>query len=526
MSPDNTEPSELTPLRRALILLSVVLATTLYSTTILIVSTVLPQMQGSLSATADEVSWVVTFNILATAIVTPMTGWLTGHFGIRNVMIWSVLGFTVATLMCGFAHSLETLVFWRVLQGAFGAPSTPLAQSILLDTYPQRQHALVLGLFGFGVVIGPVIGPTLGGYMAETYTWRYAFYAIFPVGVLGVLGLRAFLLPDRSRSPKPLDWTGFLALSIGLAATQLVLSRGQRLDWFESLEIQAEALIAVVAFWIFAMHIMTARQPFLSPRHLRNRNYAIGLLLVTLYGMLNFTPVVLLPPLLKSYANFSETIVGEIVAFRGVGGCIGFLIAGFANRIDARVSMITGFGMLLVAGLWLMTMDLNVSPFSLMANAALQGLAIGAIWVPLSVVAFSDVAEKDRPETSAIFHLLRNLGSSFFISICVAEIVRSTGVNYSRMVENISAFNPSLSLPWVMGAWDQSSLAGLAKISNEISRQAALIAYLNAFGLFTAACAATLPLILLVGNGKKKPAAATAEPEAAKSEPVSSSGKT
>lgn len=527
MSPDKSEASELTPLRRALILVSVVMATTLYSTTILIVSTVLPQMQGSLSATADEVSWVVTFNILATAIVTPMTGWLTGRFGIRNVMIWSVAGFTFATLMCGFAHSLETLVFWRILQGAFGAPSTPLAQSILLDTYPPRQHALVLGLFGFGVVIGPVIGPTLGGYMAETYTWRYAFYAIFPVGVLAVLGLRSFLLADNTRAPKPLDWTGFITLSIALASTQLVLSRGQRLDWFESLEIQTEALVAVVAFWIFAMHIMTARQPFLNPRHLRNRNYAIGLLLVTLYGMLNFTPVVLLPALLKSYANFSETIVGEIVASRGVGGSIGFLIAGFASRVDARLSMITGFGMLLIAGLWLMTMDLNVAPISLMANAALQGLAIGAIWVPLSMVAFSEIADKDRPETSAIFHLLRNLGSSFFISICVAEIVRSTGVNYSRMVETISPYNPSLSLPWVMGAWDLNSLAGLKRLSNEISRQAALIAYLNAFGLFTAACAVTIPLILLVGNGKKKPRAAAAMPtEARKPEPLASTGKT
>ena len=504
MNHEDEAAAGLTPLGRALILVSVVLATTLYSTTILIVSTVLPQMQGSLSATADEVSWVVTFNILATAIVTPMTGWLTGRFGIRNTMIWSVAGFTLSTLMCGFAHSLEELVFWRIVQGGFGAPSTPLAQSILLDTFPKRQHAMVLGLFGFGVVIGPVIGPTLGGYMAEAYTWRYAFYAIFPVGVVGVLGLRAFLPPDRTRTARPLDWTGFLTLSAALAATQLVLSRGQRLDWFESLEIRAETLIAVVAFWVFAIHIVTARQPFLDPRHLLNRNYAIGLLLVFLYGMLNFTPVVLLPALLKAHANFPETIVGEIVASRGIGGCIGFLIAGFASRLDPRLSMMTGFGMLLVAGLWLMTMDLNVRPVSLAANAALQGLAIGAIWVPLSVVAFSNVADKDRAETSAVFHLLRNLGSSFFISICVAEIVRSTGINYSRMVEGISAYNPALSLPWVVGAWDLNSLAGLQKISNEISRQSALIAYLNAFGMFTAACAVTIPLILLVGNGRPR----------------------
>jgi DHA2 family multidrug resistance protein len=295
---------------------------------------------------------------------------------------------------------------------------------------------------------------------------------------------------------------------VALAATQLVLSRGQRLDWLESLEIRVEILVAVVAYWIFAMHIVTARQPFLNPRHLLDRNYAIGLLLVTLYGMLNFTPVVLLPALLKAHANYPESIVGEIVASRGIGGCIGFLIAGFASRIDARLSMMTGFGMLLVAGLWLMSMDLNVRPISLAANAALQGLAIGAIWVPLTVVTFANIAEKDRAETSAVFHLLRNLGSSFFISLCVAEIVRSTGVNYSRMIEGISVFNPSLTLPWVVGAWDMNSLAGLQRLSNEVSRQSALIAYLNAFGLFTAACAITIPLILLVGNGKPKPAAA------------------
>ncbi|MDX2157707.1 MAG: DHA2 family efflux MFS transporter permease subunit [Hyphomicrobiaceae bacterium] len=510
MSNDGTAPGEVPPLRRMLVLLSVVLATTLYSTTVLIVSTVLPQMQGTFSATADEVSWVVTFNILATAIVTPMTGWLTGRFGIRNVMIWSVLGFTLATLMCGFAVSLESLVFWRIVQGALGAPSTPLAQSILMDTFPRRQHAMAMGLFGFGVVIGPVIGPTLGGYMAEQYSWRYAFYAIFPVGLLGVLCLRIFLPKGKTPGPRSLDWTGFLTLSAALAATQLVLSRGQRLDWLDSVEIRIEILIAVVTFWIFAAHIVTTRQPFLEPRHLLNRNYAIGLILVTIYGMLNFTPVVLLPPLLKAHVHFPETLVGEIVASRGAGGCIGFLIGSLAGRLDPRVSMITGFGMLLAAGLWLMTMDLNVRPSMLALNAALQGVAAGTLWVPLTVVTFSNVAEADRAETSAVFHLLRNLGSSFFISACVAEIVRSTGVNYSRMIEGVSAYNPSLSLPWVVGAWDVTSAAGLQTLANEITRQSALIAHLNVFGMFSLACAVTIPLILLLGGSRPKGAAGAA----------------
>ncbi|HUS98169.1 MAG TPA: DHA2 family efflux MFS transporter permease subunit [Hyphomicrobiaceae bacterium] len=510
MSDVTTSSAEIAPLRRILILVSVILATTLYGTTILVVSTILPQMRGSFSATNDEISWVMTFNILATAIVTPMTGWLAARFGRKRVMVWSLTGFTVATFMCGAVHSLEGIVFWRVMQGAFGAPSTPLAQSIIMDTFPRHQHSMVIGIFGFGVVIGPVIGPTLGGYMAEAYTWRWAFYSLVPIGAIAILGLNAFLLPDEAKKadakPPHLDWTGFLALSVSLAATQLVLSRGQRLDWFESSEIVIETFIAFVAFWIFAAHCLTSKQPFLNPRHLTNRNYTIGLVLVTLYGMVNFTPMVLLPPLLREHAGFPDLLVGIIIAGRGVGGMFGFLIAGFASRADPRIFMSIGFGMLITAGIWLMAMDLNVTVISLIANAFLQGLAIGTIWVPLTVVTFANVSREDMAETTSIFHLMRNLGSSFFISILVAEIVRSSTSNYSRMVEMITPFNKMLTLPDVLGRWDIQTTGGLAHLGKEIARQSAMIGYLNAFGMYTVACALTLPLILLMGRraGDKK----------------------
>jgi DHA2 family multidrug resistance protein len=498
MTATTASEATLTPLRRLLILITVVLATTLYGTTLLVVSTILPQMQGSFSATADEIAWAMTFNILATAIVTPMTGWLAARFGTRTTMVWSVAGFTLATLMCGIAESLESLVFWRILQGGFGAPSTPLAQSILLDSFPKHQHAMVLGLYGFGVVIGPVIGPTLGGQMAELYTWRYAFYALVPVGIAAVVGLQFSLRPDGDRRTAYFDWLGFISLSVALGATQLVLARGQRLDWFDAREIIVETIVAVIAFWIFATHCLTTSRPFLNPRQLLNRNYSIGLLLVTIYGMLNFTPMVLLPPLLTGPAGYTDSLVGIVIAGRGVGGCIGFLFAGFANRMDARLSMMIGFGMLLVAGIWLTRIDLNVSYAELAANALLQGLAIGLIWVPLTTVTFSTVAREDMAEATAVYHLLRNLGSSFFISICVAEIVRSTTANYSRLVEALTPFNKLLSLPAVIGQWNVETAGGLAGLSREVARQATMIAYLNAFGLFTAACAVTLPLILLM----------------------------
>jgi MFS transporter, DHA2 family, multidrug resistance protein len=327
-----------------------------------------------------------------------------------------------------------------------------------------------------------------------------------PVGIIAVGGLRLTLLPDAERPRAQLDWIGFLALSAALASTQLVLSRGQRLDWFESSEIIAETILAVLAFWVFAVHCLTTEKPFLNPRLLLDRNYTIGIMLVTIYGMLNFTPMVLLPPLLTGPAGYTDSLVGTIVAGRGVGGCIGFLFAGFAGRLDARLSMSIGFGMLLVAGLWLMQIDLNVNHVTLTANAVLQGLAIGLIWVPLTTVTFSTVGRNDMAEATAVYHLLRNLGSSFFISICVAEIVRSTTSNYSRMVEVLSPFNKLLGMPTVVGNWNPESMAGLAGMSREIARQASMIAYLNAFGMFTAACALTLPLILLMRRRPAPPA--------------------
>jgi DHA2 family multidrug resistance protein len=493
-----TSGAGLSPLRRASILVSVILATTLYGTTLLVVSTILPQMQGSFSATPDEIAWSMTFNILATAIVTPMTGWLAARFGQRGTMVWCMAGFTLATFMCAIADSLEALIFWRIAQGAFGAPTTPLAQSILLESFPKSRHGFVLSFYGIGVVIGPVIGPSLGGLMAELYTWRWAFYCLVPVGVLSVAGLRLSLLPDAPRNRISLDWVGFLALSTALAAMQLVLSRGQRLDWLESNEIIVEIIIAVLAFWVFAVHCLTVDKPFLNPRLLLNRNYSIGLLLVTIYGMLNFTPMVLLPPLLTTYAGYPDSLVGMVVAARGVGGGLGFLLAGIAARMEPRFTMSVGFGMLLGAGLWLMHIDLNVTARDLMANAALQGLAIGFIWVPLTTTTFSTVSNEDMAEATAVYHLLRNLGSSFFISVCVAEIVRSTTGNYGRMVEFISPFNKVMGAPQSTGAWDMETLGGLARVSREIARQSAMIGYLNAFGLFTAACATTLPLILLM----------------------------
>jgi DHA2 family multidrug resistance protein len=484
--------------QRYLTLATVVLGSSLYATALLTTSTILPQMQGALSATQDEIAWVMTFNILATAVVTPTTGWLVARFGTRRVMLWSLFFFSAATLLCGMAQSLEMLVLWRIVQGGAGAPVVPLSQTILLNTFPRRQHAMVLSAFGMAVGVAPVFGPVLGGYLAEVYGWRWSFYMLVPVGLLSLVGLHLTLLADRTPTKVQLDWTGFLALATALAGLQLVLARGVRLDWFESPEIVIECLAAALAFYVFVVHCLTTKTPFLNLRLLTDRNYAIGLVLVTIYGMLNFTPMVLLPPLLQQHVGFSDALVGQVIGSRGVGMTVGFLTAGLMSRLDPRVGMSVGFIIQALAGVWMLTFDLNVTMEMLVWNSLIQGFAVGIIWVPLSVVAFDTLPVQARAEASSVFHLLRNIGSSFFISLSVAEIVRATGANYSRMTEMITPYNAALGMPGKAGGWSFDTVPGLAKVGNEIARQAAMIGYLNAFMMYTVASVLAVAFVLLV----------------------------
>src|SRR6187402_1231329 len=498
----DTEGPAMTAAQRYLTLMTVVLGSSLYGTALLTTSTILPQMQGALSATQDEIAWVMTFNILATAVVTPMTGWLVSRFGSRRVMVWSVGWFTLATLLCGMAQSLEGLVLWRILQGGAGAPLVPLSQSILFATFPRRQHSMVMSIFGMAVAVAPVFGPVYGGYLAEAHSWRWSFYMLVPIGIAATFGM-AWTLPSDSQLTKVrFDWTGFIALATALAAIQLVLARGVRLDWFDSTEIVIECLIAGIAFYVFLVHSLSAREPFLNLKLLADRNYAIGLALVTIYGMLNFTPMVLLPPLLQQQAGYPDALVGQVIGCRGIGMLVGFMTAGFMSRIDPRISMAFGFGLQTLAGMWMLTFDLNVTMEILVINSAIQGFAVGVVWVPITVVAFDTLEAKDYAEASSIFHLLRNIGSSFFISLSIAEIVRASGANYSRMTEMITRYNRALTTPGITGGWIFDTVPGLARFAREIARQSAMIGYLNAFAMYTATSALAVVFALMVRRRK------------------------
>ena len=505
VSADGAAP--LSAMGRAMVLTTLTVAASLYAMTIMIVSVVLPQVQGSLSATQDQISWTVTFNLVATAVATPMTGWLVGRFGRRRLMLGCLAGFTLATVACGASDSLAELVIWRVLQGGFGAPIVPLSQAIVLDTYPRRQHAAAQSIFGMGVVVAPVFGPTLGGYLAEIYNWRAAFYMIAPLSILAFLAVSA-TIRDRPEGEmrRPFDWTGFLALSSVIVCVQLMLDRGERADWFESPEILLEAAGAAAGLWVFVAHSLTTDRPFLDLRLLKDRNYAVGLVLVLLYGMLNFTPMILLPPLLQGVMGYPDSVIGMLLAARGCGAVLGFFLANWVGRLDPRIGITAGFLLLAGSGWDMSTFNQNVDFWRVAGNSVAQGVAIGIIWVPLSVATFATLDPRRLPEASAVFHLLRNFGSSLFIAVSVVVVLRTSKLNYAGLTEHVSPYNEMLGFPSAMGMWDVGSLTGLARIGGEIQRQALMIGYVNAFWLYMAASLFVIAPTLLVRRARGRPA--------------------
>ena len=490
--------SELSGLQKALILVTVSTCTMLYALTATVINVALPQLQGALSATPDQIAWVVTLNVVATAVVTPMTGWLVAAIGQRWLMLGSVAGFAITSMFCATALTLESLLVWRVGQGIFGAPIVPLSQAILLAAYPGKDRAMAQGMFGMAVVIGPAIAPALGGFLAEAYDWRWIFYLIVPFCVAAFLLALAFVR-EGGRDPEVrLDWTGFLALSIAIIGLQLMVDRGERLGWLESGEFVVYACVAALAFYVFLAHTATASAPFLNPTLFTDRNYSIGLVLVFVYGMLNFTPITLLPPLLQTLKGYPDSLIGLLLGMRGIGMVIGFFLASRMGGIDPRFSFALGMVLTGVSGVMLATFEFNVPPSHITVACVIQGIGSGVMWVPLTVITFATLPSRWLPEGASIYHLLRNFGSSLFISVSFMVVVRSAKISYAGLVEQLTPLNETLRLAFVTGAWTLDHTPGLAHLSSEAHRQGMMVGYANSFVMYAAVCFATLPLLLLV----------------------------
>lgn len=496
------DPADLTSGQRTAILLTLTTVTMLYAMTVTIANVALPRMQGSLSATQDQIAWVVTFNIVATAVATPLTGWMAARLGRRKLMISAVVLFAIASLLCGTANSVEELVFYRIIQGASGAPLVPMSQAIVVDTYPKEKHGSATAFFGIGVMLGPIVAPTLGGYITEALSWRWVFYMILPFTLVSLIGVLAFIHDRREATKTALDWTGFLALAVAIASFQLMLDRGESAGWFTSTEIILYAILASVALYVFVVHSLTAETPFLRPIMLLDRNYAVGLLIVLAFGMLNFTPITILPSLLQQLRGYPDSVIGWVLSARGVGTLIGFLIMAFAGKIDPRYPLTLGFLLQVIAGYSMWQFDINLTILDVVWTTWLQGLGVGLMWVPLSIITFSTLKPAFVPDGMALFHLLRNIGSSIHISLSIALVIHTTRINYAVMTEHVTPYNRNFQMPAVADTWNTETVQGLAAISGEINRQATMIGYLNSFAFFAITAAIAMPLMLLLKKRK------------------------
>lgn len=485
------------PAIRRLITASVMAATIMNTLDSTIANVALPHMQGSVSASAEEITWVLTSYIVAAAIVTPLTGWLAGRFGRKRLMLYSIVGFTIVSALCGLATSLQELVGFRLLQGVCGAALVPMSQSILLDINPPERHGPAMSVWGMGAILGPIIGPALGGWLTDSFDWRWVFYINVPIGILAFAGLSISLPETRDAQRPRLDFFGFALLALAIGALQLMLDRGQTLDWFNSLEICVEAAVGLLFGYLFVVHTLTAEKPFIDPAIFRNRNFAIGSLLGFFLGMIVFGVLALLPPLLENLMGYPVVLTGLATAPRGVGGLITMTASGYLiRRFDPRVMIITGF---CIAGYSMYSManfSLGMDATTIITSGFLQGLGTGLIFAPLATIAFATLDIRYRNEGAAMFTLIRNIGSASGIAILQAITVRNAATVHARLVEGIRPDNPVLLAN--SPGFDFNSLTMLEQMNQQIDRQAAMVSYIDVFYMLFALTLLIIPLVLLM----------------------------
>jgi DHA2 family multidrug resistance protein len=480
-----------------MITLSIMLATIMQALDTTIANVALPHMQGSLQASQDQITWVLTSYIVASAIALPLTGWLCARWGRRKVFIVSVIGFTVASALCGLSTSLGGIVAARLLQGVFGAALVPLSQAVLLDINPLEKVGQAMAVWGAGIMVGPILGPMLGGWLTENFDWRWVFFINLPVGLFALWGIVRYLPESRPRSEK-LDVFGFVALSLAIGLLQLFLDRGELLDWFDSWEIKLEAAGMLVAFAFFAVHTWTAQGvSFFDRELLKDRNFVTGLLFAFIVGVVLYGTMALLPTFLQSLMGYPVVYTGEVTAPRGIGTMIAMIVVGrLVHRVDVRAIMAVGFA-LTAFSLYQMTgITLQMDSSLVIWSGFIQGLGIGFTFVPLSAATFATLAPRLRNEGTPIYSLLRNIGGSVGISIVQAMLTHGATQAHAQLAASIAPGNQGMvNLP---PSLDPGTVTGLAALNAEVTRQAALIGYVGDFSTMMIVTLLSIPLLLLI----------------------------
>lgn len=487
------------PTNRAMVTVCAMVATLMQALDNTIANVALPYMQGTLSATSDQITWVLTSYVVAAAIFTAPVGWLATRFGRKRLFLLCVTGFTVASALCGMANSLTEIVLFRLLQGMFGAALVPLSQATMLDLYPIEQRGSAMAMWGVGVMVGPILGPTLGGYLTDVYDWRWVFLINVPFGILAGVGLWVFMRDTPRNEGHRFDWTGFAVLSLGLASLQLMLDRGEQQDWFNSPEIIIELVLACLGIYLFLVHLATSDSAFIPPRIFKDVNFSAGFLIMFAIGMILLSSMALLPPYLQNLGGYSITTTGLLMAPRGAGTMLAMLISGrLTSRMDPRLLMLFGI-ILICTSMWRMIdWTPDVDEWSLAETTFIQGVGLGFVFIPLQVVAFATLAPELRGDGTALFSLIRNVGSAIGISVSSFLLTQSTQIMHARIAESVTPFNRMLQTGGAFLRWNAASPPGKVALNAEVTRQASIIAYANDFKFMLMVSMATALLLLLL----------------------------
>ncbi|CAN5234636.1 DHA2 family efflux MFS transporter permease subunit [soil metagenome] len=485
------------PTTRRFIAASSILCTVMYALDGTIANVALPHMQATVSASQEQIVWVLTSFLIATAIATPLSGWLADRFGRKRIMLMSVAGFTLASIACGLAVNLEELVLFRIVQGLSGAALVPLAQSTLLDINPPDRHGQAMALYGIGSMVGPIAGPTLGGYITDTLDWRWIFFINVPVGIVAFVGLSTFMSEAKAKNQPRFDFMGFACLSLFIGSFQLMLDRGQGQDWFNSIEICIEAAVAALFGYWTVVHMFTARNPFVRPGVFRDRNFATGMFIAMQLGLLVYGVAALLAPMLQQLMGYPVMLAGLVPMPRGIGTMVAmFGVGRLTGRVDPR--LLVFFGLLLSAGAmyWMADMTLEMDNRIIVLAGFVQGLGSGLIFVPVTTLMFSTLAPRFRNEGAAMSALARSLGAAIGISILQTLIIRNTATVQSRLVEGVRPDNPVLGLH--SPDFDFALPTDVARMMGQVVRQATMVAYTDAFWFLFVVTMALTPLLLLM----------------------------
>jgi len=489
---------------KGLITAAVMLATIMQALDTTIANVALPHIQANLSATQDEAAWVLTSYIIAAAIMFPLTGWLANKYGRRPIFLISILVFIGASALCGAAASLNQLVFFRMLQGLGGAALVPLSQATMFEINKPADYGRAMSIWGMGATLPPAVGPALGGWLTDSFSWRWVFYINLPIGILAFLGL-LFALPRKHNASvaRRFDFRGFAALSLAIGSFQLMLDRGQLLDWFSSREIVIEAIIAGTSFYVFLVHILSSEHPFVSPALFKDRNYVGANVFLFLFGVVLFATLALLPPLLQTRFNYPVVTTGLVMAPRGLGMILGMFIVGrMVPRYDARVVMAVGM-VLSVYSLWQMTRySLQMDAWPVMTAGFTQGVGVGAVNVCLSVLGFVTLSSALRNEGTAIFNLIRSTGGAIGISVMVFLLTQNTQRLHAAMGEHVTPYNMHGNLAAMSAHVGTHSTQSLMMLDRFIVNQGQMVAYIDDFRLMMILTLFTFPFLLIFRRSK------------------------